>query len=425
MILTLQGGRKVEYFAFALTDMIRYGYTGLRGLTGTIGEDAIRGIPAINRAARIRAEAIASLDLRCWQGEGPDKKRQDSTWQGRLFSAAPNEWQTRFAFWEAVGESLAYRGNAYIWKLVDPATMRIIDWYALHPDQVSCKGAGVYEVTVHDGYIDPVGRGPGKYMVDYDTILHVRGHGAGGMWEAPSPIKVFRDALAAPVERQNHETRMWRRGTSLQVAVTFPQGVSKEQVDEWKPGWQESYEGTGGSTTAVLGGGAEIKPIGMTAQDSQFVEMAHLTVEDASRIMGVPANLLGAPSMASQTKPTLEEDLMTWLRFGLGPELERIESALQDDDILFPTLGRSIYPAFDTDAFVRGDIMTEATVLQQRVQSGILLIDEARQILGYKPLPGGIGQIPQITPVGGAPNPSMNGKSGQAPPEPALEGAPT
>jgi hypothetical protein len=64
-------------------------------------------------------------------------------------------------------------------------------------------------------------------------------------------------------------------------------------------------------------------------------------------------------------------------------------------------------------------------VLQQRVQSGILLIDEARHILGYDPLPGGVGQIPQITPVGGAPNPSLNGKSGQAPPEPALEGAPT
>jgi HK97 family phage portal protein len=411
MILNLRGGQRVEYYSFALTDMLRYGYSGLRGITGEVGEQAIRGIPAINRAARIRAEAIASLRLRCWQGEGPDRKRQDKTWQGKLFSDAPNEWQTRFDFWETVGESLAYRGNAYIWKLTDPDSYRVIAWYALHPDQVACKGPGRYEITINTGYIDPLGRGPGKYMVDYDTILHVRGHGAGGMLEAPSPIKVFRAALAAPVERQNHEARMWRRGTSLQVAVEFPQGVSKEQADEWKPGWQEAYEGTGGSTTAVLGGGAKIVPIGMTAADSQFVEMAHLTVEDASRIMGVPANLLGAPSMASQTKPTLEEDLMTWLRFGLGPELERIESALADDDILFPSLGRSIYPAFDTEAFVRGDIMTEATVLQQRVQSGILTPDEARQILGYPPHPKGVGAIPQITPVGGAPNPGLNGKA--------------
>jgi HK97 family phage portal protein len=424
LILNVRGKGVIEYYAFALTDMLRYGYTGLRGISGQVGEEAVRGIPAIHRAARIRAEALGALKLRCWQGEGPDKKRMDGTWQAKLFAGPPNEWQTRFGFWETVAESLAYRGNAYIWKLVDPASQRIVDWYALHPNQVTCKGAGQYEVKVSAGYMDPVGRGPGTYRVDYDTILHIRGFGQGGMEEAPSPIAVFRDALAAPVERQRHEARMWRRGTSLQLAVEFPQGVSKEQVDEWRPAWQESYEGTDGDTTAVLGGGAKIVPIGMTAVDARFVEMAHLTVEDASRIMGVPANLLGAPTMTGTTKPTLEEDLMTWLRFGLGPEIERIESALQDDDILFPPLGRSIYPSFDTEAFVRGDIMTEATVLQQRVQSGILLPDEARRILGYPPLPGGVGSIPQITPVGGAPNPSLNGKGGQAPPEPALEGAP-
>src|SRR5258708_4721132 len=122
--------------------MLRYGYSGLRGVSGTIGEEAVRGIPAIHRAARIRAEALAALHLRCWQGEGPDKKRMDGVWQAKLFTAAPNEWQTTFGFWETVGESLAYRGNAYIWKLVDPASLRVIDWYALHPDQVKCKGAG-------------------------------------------------------------------------------------------------------------------------------------------------------------------------------------------------------------------------------------------------------------------------------------------
>ena len=68
MILTLRGGSQVEYYSFALTDMLRYGYTGLRGVTGSLGEDAVRGIPAINRAARIRAEALASLKLRCWKG---------------------------------------------------------------------------------------------------------------------------------------------------------------------------------------------------------------------------------------------------------------------------------------------------------------------------------------------------------------------
>lgn len=206
---------------------------------------------------------------------------------------------------------------------------------------------------------------------------------------------------------------MWRRGTALQVALEFPATVSKESADQWRESWRSNYEGTEGETTAVVGGGAQIKPIGLSLADAQFVEMAQLTVMDSSRIMGVPANLLGT-SVQQRGTPNLEQDLMTWLRFGLGPECERIESALVSCDRLFgaKALLRSetsaslgLEPGFDTNKFVRGDLLTEATILQGFVQSGVLVPDEARHELGYDPYPDGVGQIPQITPVGGAPNP--------------------
>jgi HK97 family phage portal protein len=409
VITRVRGRGSVELRAFALTDMVKWGYDGLRNVGGGSSETQVRGLPAINRAARMRAEALGSLKLRCWQGEGAERERVDGSWQARLFVLPPNEYQTRFGFWETIGESLAYRGNGFIWKNTDPLSGRVVDWYALHPDQVDVKGHNQFKVLVRDGYVDPVGRGNGEYYVSDDTVLHIRGHGNGGTWEAPSPIAVFRDALAAPVARQRHESRMWRRGTALQVAVAFPAGISKEQADEWKPAWQAAYEGTDGATTAVLGGGAEIKPIGMTLADAQFVEMAHLTVEDAARIMGVPANLLGA--QLERSVPNLEQDLQTWLRFGLGPELERIESHLSADEQLFPPLGRSVYPMFDSEGFVRGDVLTEDTIAHQQVQDGRLLVDEWRASQGLPPLPGGAGKVPQVTPVGGAPaNQPANGK---------------
>jgi HK97 family phage portal protein len=401
LITRLRGGGEVELRSFALTDMVRYGYSALRGTSG-MGEKAIRGLPAIHRAARMRAEAIATLKLRCWRGEGPDRERVNNVWQSQLFEASPNEYQTRFVFWDAVGESLAYRNNAYIWKLTDPAIGRVIAMYALHPDQVKCKGAGQYLVKVTKGYLDPVGKGEGDYKVDSSTLLHIRGHGAGGTWEAPTPIEVFREALAGSVERQRHEARMWRKGVTLQAAVVFPPSMNRQQVEDWRESYKAAYEGTDGETTLALGGGADLKPIGMTMVDAQFVEMAKLTVHDASRIMGVPANLLGV--QLERAVPNLEQDLATWFRFGLGPELGRIEVALGSDKQLFPGLGRSIYPAFDTDEFVRADMATEATILQTRVQAGIITPDEARHILGYPPLPNSVGKIPQITPVGGAPN---------------------
>jgi HK97 family phage portal protein len=233
------------------------------------------------------------------------------------------------------------------------------------------------------------------------------------MLMAPSPFEVNRDVINSAIARQRHEARMWRRGTALQVAIEFPPGVSKESADQWREVWRSNFEGTEGETTAVIGNGGQIKPIGMTATDAQFVDMANLTVQDASRIMGVPANLLG--SQVVKVRTNLEDDLMAWLRFGLGPELQRIEEALYSDPDLFG--GSQTYPAFDTSEFVRGDLATEAAILQGFVQSGVLLPNEARQQLGYEPHPD--GDVLQITPVGGAPNATMKLKSPMAPTEPA------
>jgi HK97 family phage portal protein len=409
--------------SFALTDMVQWGYNGLRNIKANTGEQQARGIPALSRAAQLRATEIAKLDLCCYRGKGPEKEKVESVWQARLFSNGPqatatNPVQSKFTFWETAEESLAWRGNAFIWK--NFAAGRVTSWYALHPDQVkphydnSAKKV-VYDITVAEGYVDPVGAGPKLYKnLDEHTILHIRGHGQGGMLMAPSPFEVNRDVISAAISRQRHENRMWRRGTALQVAIEFPPGVSKESADQWREVWRSNFEGTEGETTAVIGNGGQIKPIGMTAVDSNFVEMANLTVQDSSRIMGVPANLLGVQT--GKVRANIEDDLMVWLRFGLSGELARIEEALYADPDLFG--GSQTYPEFDTTKFVRGDLATEAAIQQGDVQAGISTPDEIRHERGLPPHPGGVGAIPQITPVGGAPNAIMKLKPPIKPAEP-------
>ena len=165
---------------------------GVRDRVGQgVGELAIGDAQDVVARAEVRRglRREARLVVAIFPRE-PDRERVENVWQARLFKGEPNEYQTRFGFWETVGESLAYRNNAYVWKLTDPATYRVIEMFALHPDQVACK-KGAYEVTIMEGYIDPLGRGPGKYTVDETTILHIRGH-RQGVKVRPPPIKVLR-----------------------------------------------------------------------------------------------------------------------------------------------------------------------------------------------------------------------------------------
>lgn len=402
MIVRTRNQGNVELRSFALTDMVRWGYQGLRNITTQTGEKDFRGIPAVNRAAQIRAQAIAQLSLYCWRGEGTLRERVDTVWQARLFARTPNPQQTLFGFWETIGESDAFRGNAFAWKNLSDDRSRILEWYALHPDQVKVEKDGTFTVTVAPGYIDPVGKGPNTYKrLDERTILHFRGWGNGGQLLAPSPVQVYRERIMATVGRQRHESRMWRRGTAIQQAIEFPKEVGREEATQWREVYRSNYEGTEAETTLVVGGGATVKPIGMTLADAQYVSMAHLTIEDAALMMGMPADMLGIPL---QTRPPdMEQIRQGWLADGLSPVLGRFESHLEAD-VSLNFAGATTYPGFRTDGFVRGDIATEAAIVVADKQAGIITANEARALRGYPPIKGGDTIL--ITPVGGGANPT-------------------
>jgi hypothetical protein len=76
---------------------------------------------------------------------------------------------------------------------------------------------------------------------------------------------------------------------------------------------------------------------------------------------------------------------------------------------------------FDINDLSFIDPLTRAQVIHEKIQDGTLLVDEARAEEGLTALPPvpddwqqQPGKIPQVTPVGGAPNPD----SGTPPPMP-------
>lgn len=407
MILTTRGGGKREY-RYSLQD---FGIPPFGSAYGNAAQvpvtpNSVAGVPAFNRAVRIASEAVASLRLKIWTGDGVDRRQVSSVWQARLFRDALNECQSRFGFWETVESSLSKRGNAYIW--VNQSAGKATELYALHPDQVYAvlTTNGIeYNVVVSSGFVDPVGKGFGFYSVDESTILHIRGFDSKGL-VSPSPIEVYREALGVGVARLVHEGNTYGKGAALKGVVQLPAGIGRDAAEQWREFWRQ-HEGSNGQTTAILGGGAEFKPISMSMADAQFIESQQFGVAECARIVGVPATLLDIGGHAGDSKPvTPEHEDTRWFRYGLGPRLERIESAIYNYPSLFPQ-GTVYYPAFDTDNFVRGDRITEATIAKEKVQSGQWLIDEARALDGLEPLPNGAGQVPVVNPVGAGATPDQ------------------
>lgn len=367
----------------------------------------VAGLPACTQAIRIAAESMAKHTLYVWRGEDVDRRKVKGSWQARLFAGQPNPFDSWFLVWEGTEASLTARWNAFWLKRKTDG--RVSEVTVLHPDTVEGKwdkqlGEPVYHYRDrNDRWSEWVGR---------DQILHFRvGSPSPGSIFAPSPIEWHRRTWAGALAKNRAEEILYTKGQMKSTAVVFPEKITPDQADRWK----QVYLGPGGvdeaSQVKVFGGGPTLSTIGLSLQDSQFIESMAFTIEDIGRMLGVPPSLLWAASREGDKPLTPEHEEDRWWRYGLEPRRMRIEQTIKADVDFFGPGARD-FPEFLIGG-VRGDVRTESETLVNEVQAGLILVDEARAKRGQPPLPPvpedpmqTPGMVPQITPVGGAPNPN-------------------
>lgn len=404
MILkTLGGGDRLVRDASLGAVLAAEGLTrGGNGSSTTVTGRSMLGLPAAKEAIRIASEAVANTRFGVFRGGELDRVPVVSTWQAKFFRSVPNERESWPDVFEQTEASLTGRNNAY-WLKSKADDGRVALVYVAHPDNVearwnSGKRAPEYRVR-RDG------SNSWSEWVGGDVVLHFRkGYLEPGCIVSPSPLQLHRDTLRAALAKIQYEAGYYDDGLMQQLGVEFPASVTREQAERFKDLMQAEMSVGNRGRMKIVGGGAKLTTIGLSLEDSQYVESMQLSLEQQALIFGVTASLIGGGRGSGDKGGPLspEHEETRWHRYGLGPRLNRISSTINADADFFGGNGRD-YGMF-AGLLVRGDVATESKALVSEVQAGILLPDEARARRGLPPLPDGLGQIPQITPVGGAPN---------------------
>jgi HK97 family phage portal protein len=371
----------------------------------TVSANALAGMPAANACIRIASWAVMKRPMRVWRGEGIDRRQVATTWQARFFAGTPNDWESWSDVFEQTEASMTSRNNAFWLKLKDAMTGRVAQVEVKHPDLVQARWNTELARAEYRVRRDELTNSWTDWLTS-EYVLHFRaGYIHPGAVMAPSPVQLFKDAISAAVSKRRYETNFYNDGLLQGVAVTFPKEVEPEQARRYRDLLREEHGGVSNSSTVrVFGGGAKVDTIGLSLADAQFVEGMQFSAREMAQIFGVPASLIDANDKDTRPlSPEHEED--RWHRHLLEPRLMRIQERLRSDADFFGANARD-YPAFAYST-VKGDVTAESARLVAEVQAGILLPDEARAEKGLVPLPDGVGQIAQITPVGGAPNPDQ------------------
>lgn len=413
MIVATRGGGMAEVRAaeFGSSAIPAPGMGGAAAWAGySVTADRATALPAVSAAIRLVADTVGVLPMVVYSGDGPVRDRATASWQYRLLHENPAEGTTAFDFWSDVAANVEGYGNAYAQKIKSRG--RVVELRLLDPTAVDVSldrdtGEKQFKVRLRGG----------TQTFTAADVLQFRGPTIRGGVKGLSPIEQHRRALGVGLALDDFMESYFENGTIISGVIQVPTNMTRAGARELLEVWSGDHGGTPNAhKPAILYNGATWNPLGVSLQDAQFVESQRFTIEEIARIFRVPAVLLGAGG-TRESGITTEQESLRFLQFSLQPRLRRIEAALVADPDLFGA--GSLIPRFDTAELMRVDWATQWNGYHLAVQDGTLLKDEVRAVFGYGPLPGGVGAVPQQTPVGGAPNESDPVASGPEQPQDA------
>ena len=334
---------------------------------------------AVYACVRVLAETVASLPLSLYRREKDNKKTKAFEHPlNEVLHDLPNGEMTSFTFREVMMTSLLLYGNAYARIIRDKAGHVKELWY-LKPQLMTVE-RDVTTKKIKYTYTDDVYNK--IYIYKPEQIFHVLGLGYDGI-KGISPIDQAREAVGLAIATEEYGAKFFGNGARPGGILEHP-GVLKDP-EKLRESWNRDYQGARNSNKiAVLEEGMKYHEIGMSPEQSQFLQTRKYQLNEICRIFRVPPHLVG--DLERATFSNIEHQSIEFVTHTIRPWLVRWEQAIyrsllnEQERLLY-------YPHFNVDGLLRGDFATRTQGYATARQNGWMSINEIRELEDLNPIP--------------------------------------
>ena len=360
--------------------------------------------PSVYAAVRLRAEAVTRPPLRVYRVEAHSPSPQPSPVKGegaerrvpveashpaaRLLERV-NPWYTRADLWRATEIYLCLWGSAFwaiergedgepeLWPL-RPDRMAVI------PDRQRYVRGFVYRGAPSSIPSENVAYTP-------DEIVWLRYFNPLEELAGLSPLAPARLSADMGHEGLHFNRHLLRNSARPDFLLLTNHELNDTELEDFYARWEQRYQGPGNAhRPAVASAVRDVKTLGLSHRDIDFIQGLRWSLEEVSRTYGVPKLLLGDFERATYANVQASERLF-W-RNTVVPEVRFLED--QMNRALLPKLG---YPQlraeFDLSA-IEALQEDEASRVQREtalLDRGVLTINEVRRERNLPEVPWGDG----------------------------------
>jgi HK97 family phage portal protein len=281
----------------------------------------------------------------------------------------PNRWQNGFEFRRALTMQALLYGNAFA---VINRTLggELLELLPLDIESVSLdltKPEPVYKTRLYGD-------------VPMSSMLHLRAVGLDGLW-GESPVRLCRTSLQILAAQENSQLEVMKNAGNPKLAFVHPGPLSEGARQSISEKFLQHHAGAeNAGKPLVLAEGMRVERISSTLDDAGIASARRYSVEDVSRIYGVPTSYLSEHSANAYGS-------MEWLsRMYVDACLQHWFSTWAAE--IVAKLAPFGSATFDADMISRPSLAEQMAALRTGVESGVITRNEAREYLNLAPLDG-------------------------------------
>lgn len=316
---------------------------------------------ALQNTPVYRATTLISNDIARTPAEFSDPNLE------RLYNR-PNRFQSGYDFRRQLTLQALLYGNSF--ALIN--RRRSGEVYELVPLPIG-------DVILDVSKDSPIYRSSTYGEIAPDNILHIKASLLEGLW-SPSPIQLCRVALTIGVTTEDQYLKGIQNSGDPKLAFIAPTSLNAAARQAIINDYLKNHRGTqNAGKPLVLAENMRIEKIQSSANGTEIEAARKYSIQDVSRIFGVPTSYLSETSgsvygsMEWLSRMYLDSCLSHWFH-AWGGEYE---------------LKLNERPTFDTDSLIRPSLAETFAALRTGIEAGIITRNEARSYMDFEEVEGG------------------------------------
>lgn len=348
---------------------------------GKTEEDLWREQPHLRTVVDFLARNIAQLGIHAYKREGDDGRHRVRTGFLPKMLLKPNPNQTGFELVRELVSDLALYDHAY-WLMTQVPDSRKYEIRSIRPMWVvERRNSDFWQPG------DLVVQFPGntrRTLIPQDRLIEFHGWDPVDPRIGNSPVEALRAVLAEQIHGALFRSQMWTNGGRIGSYITRPKDAptwDNKARHRFADQFRASYSGPKGTRaggTPILEDGMELRRVGFSAREEQYVEANKLSLQTVASVYHINPTMVGLLDNANYSN--MREFRRMLYGETLGPIIRMIEQRLNAFMLPAMNLPDAVYVEFNVESRLRGSFEEQGQVMRTAIGGPWMTINEGRAL---------------------------------------------